>query len=258
MGGRVIAMVDNNFNFSFGEVIKAIRFRAFLRQKYDGFLVPGKSAKRLLMFYGVSERDIGTNLYSADSTIFANGMALSERLKRIVFVGQLCERKNVLTLLDAFVLSGIYKEGWTLSYFGSGPLRDELISRIAKQKMGNSVEVNAFKQPEQLAEEYRRSCGFVLPSVEEHWGLVVHEAALSGCLLLLSDCVGAAADLATERNAILFNPTVVSSIAKAFVKMTTFDNLRLKECQYESLRLARKISIGGFVESLQSLLEGQI
>lgn len=257
MGGRTVVMVDNNFRPSFKEIIKAIRFRALFKRKYDRYIVPGASAKRLLKFYGVKEKDIRTNLYSADASVFFNGEDLDQRPKQIVFVGQLCERKNVLVLLEAFIKSRIWERGWQLLYFGSGPLRNELISRIVRHKMSDYVRVNDFMQPEQLAHEYRQSRAFVLPSIEEHWGLVVHEAALSGCLLLLSDRVGAAEDLAGEWNAFLFNPKSVSSIVSSFVKMASLSCSQLKKCQEESLRLANRISTEGFVKSLQSLIGGE-
>lgn len=255
-GGLVVAMVDNNYNFSIKELIKAIRFRVVLKQRYDRYLVPGKSGKRLLKFYGVKEKDIRTNLYSADANVFFNGDDLAQRPKQVVFVGQLCARKNVLALLEAFVCSRIWEKGWKLSYFGCGPLHDELISRVIRYEVRDYIAVNDFKQPEQLANEYRHSRAFILPSIEEHWGLVVHEAALSGCLLLLSDRVGAADDLSGKGNAFLFNPESVSDIASSFVKMTSLDCSQLKECQEESLRLANMISTEGFVKSLQSLLGG--
>lgn len=255
-GGLVVAMVDNNYIFSIKEVVKAIRFRAVLKQKYDRYLVPGASAKRLLKFYGVKEKDIRTNLYSADASVFFNGEDLDQRPRQIVFVGQLCARKNVVTLLDAFMCSRIWEKGWRLSYFGCGPLCSELIYRVVRHKADDYIEVNDFMQPERLADKYRHSRAFVLPSVEEHWGLVVHEAALSGCLLLLSDRVGAADDLAGERNAFLFNPKSVSSIASSFVKMASLSSSQLKKCQEESLRLANRISTEGFVKSLRSLISG--
>ena len=157
-------------------------------------------------------------------------------------------------LLDAFFKSGIAAEGWSLSYFGCGPQRDELIDRIARYKLDGSVSVADFCQPEKLCDEYRAARIFALLSREEHWGLVVHEAALSGCLLLLSDKVGAAADLATDRNAFVVGLNSVDNIASALRQAVSYNESRLAEVEKESIALAKKISLLGFADSVRSIL----
>ena len=253
-GGVVIAMVDNNFRFSIKEIIKAIRFRMLLRHRYDGYLVPGSSSRKLLRFYGVPDKRIKSNLYSADESIFHDGESLPSRAKRIIYVGQLCERKNVIMLLDAFFESGIVAKGWSLSYFGCGPQRDELVDRIARYELGNSVTVSDFCQPEKLCEEYRRSRIFALLSREEHWGVVVHEAALSGCMLLLSDKVGAALDFASDKNAFIVSLDRMDSIVSALRQATLCDESRLVGAEEESIARAAQISLSGFARSVLSLL----
>ena len=101
-GGKVVAMVDNNFRWSFREFIKSVRFRIFLRRKFDAFFVPGRSGRRLLRFYGVPDNLIFEGMYSADGSLFRDGMPLAKREKKIVYVGQFIERKNVRRLCQAF------------------------------------------------------------------------------------------------------------------------------------------------------------
>ena len=62
---------------------------------------------------------------------------------------------------------------WKLHVIGKGELVDELL------KVPNSI-YEGFKKPEDVAKSLRSSRFLILPSHEEHWGLVVHEAALSG------------------------------------------------------------------------------
>ena len=58
----------------------------------------------------------------------------------------------------------------------------------------------------------------VLPSLEEHWGLVVHEAALSGCQLVLSHAVGAGSDLLEHGlNGFGFKAVTADEIAEALL-----------------------------------------
>ena len=249
-GGRVIAMADNNFRFSFAECIKALRFRLLIRRRFDGFLVPGKSATRLLKFYGVEDDCIATGMYSADASLFAKGMPLRERERRIIYVGQFIERKNVLRMVSAFreALSRL-KCGWSLHLYGSGSLKDEL-----ERMSGDGVFVHPFVQPEQLAGLYREARVFCLPSLEEHWGLVVHEAALSGCVLLLSNAVGAAEDLLTGKNGFSFNPRSEADMAGAFRRVMEMGDGALAAAYESSVRIAQTVSVARFVEGVKKLL----
>lgn len=248
-GGRVICMVDNSFVLSAKEIVKAIRFRLKLRKTYDGFFVPGKSGRRLLRFYGVPDEKIAEGMYSADESLFTPGPPLSKREKKIIYVGQLCERKNVKRMCEAF-LNAVASAGWTLEMYGSGPLRGELEGISARCPQ---IRVHDFLQPEELAAKYREARVFCLPSVEEHWGLVVHEAALSGCFLLLSDVVGAAEDFATKENAALFGAEDLKAMTAAFKRVMTMDDETLDRAGEISVKMSKNASLDKFVQGLRML-----
>lgn len=249
VGGKVIAMIDHNFRLSLKEIIKAIRFRLLLRNKFDGFFVPGKSGKRLLKLYGVGEDKIATGIYSADASLFTKGKPLCERDRRIIYVGQFIERKNVRRMVGAFKKAAFScHDGWSLHLYGSGPLKDEL-ERMA----GISVFVHPFAQPEQLAGLYQESRAFCLPSLEEHWGLVVHEAALSGCVLLLSNAVGAAEDLLTDTNGFSFDPRDEAGMVETFRRVMEMSDDMLNEAYESSVRIAQTVSVGRFVKGVETL-----
>ena len=140
--------------------------------------------------------------------------------------------------------------GWTLDLYGSGPLRNKIPT-------GEGIAVHDFMQPEQLAEIYRQSRCFALPSIREHWGVVVHEAALSGCVMLLSDCIGAGADfLLTGRNGFSFRPKSVESIASAMRMVYAMTDDELDNAHGVSLDLASHSSLNHFVEACSSFNAG--
>ena len=247
-GGRVIAMSDNNYASFFKEVIKSIRFRLFLRSKYNGFLVPGKSGMKLLRFYGVPSDKIRIGMYAADVSIFNDGGEdICRRSKKIIFVGQFSARKNPLRLCEAFRASEAVKRGWTLELYGCGPLKD----RIPRSE---GVFVYDFAQPEILAEKYREARVFCLPSLEEHWGLVVHEAALSGCILLLSNVIGAKEDFVGNFNGFLFSAKDQQSLERAINNVVTLSDEEMRKASAESISLGRTISLESFVKGVQYFL----
>ena len=257
-GGRIVGMLDNNLSPRgwkawLREFLKAMRFRLQLRHKYDYFFVPGQSGRRLLRFYGMPDEKILAGLYAADESLFHSGEALSSRAKTIVYVGQFIERKNVLSMCQAFEAAGGPAAGWRFELYGSGVLESTL--RELAQKSNGGIAVNGFLQPEELAEKYRQARAFCLPSVEEHWGLVVHEAALSGCVLLLSDRVGAREDFTGEANVLAFDPFDRQGMTLAFRRLFSLTNETLDAAGEESVRLGREgASVEKFVQSVKLLV----
>ena len=248
-GGRVICMNDANFRLSCSEFLRGLLFRLRHRRHYDAFFVPGKSGRRLMRFYGVGSSKVAEGLYSADATLFHDGSPLAEREKKIIYVGQFIERKNVLRMCRAFRKANV-KGDWSLELYGSGALAAALSAEAAD----GSIKVNAFCQPEQLAEKYRSAIGFCLPSLEEHWGLVVHEAALSGCVLLLSNRVGAAEDLLVAENGIAFDPFSESAMTSAFARLMSMDLAQLCAAHDASLKMAGLVGLNKFVEGCKTLI----
>ena len=266
-GGTAIVMCDSNWPLSpflpisfhwwrtFAvECAKAVRFRLLYRSKYDAFFVPGKSGVRLLRFYGVPQGKIFTGLYAADDSLFFNGAPLSERGKRVIYVGQFIERKNVIRLARAFIKANADGR-WTLDMYGSGPLQGELES-IAENEGRGTIRIHGFLQPEKLAAKYREARIFCLPSLVEQWGLVVHEAALSGCVLLLGNGVGAASDmLVVVRdgsgyvNGRTFNPHSAHEIEKALSHAMRMDDAELAAANAASTSVAQTSSVGNFVHA---------
>ena len=248
-GGRAYAMVDNNFQLGWKDWLKNIRFQILYRCKYDGYLVPGVSGEKLMRFYGVPSSKVRKGFYSADETLFTDGKPLQDRRNRIVFVGQFIKRKNVIRLCKAFMnIEDGQRAGWVLELYGYGVLKDKL-------PKDDGIKVNGFLQPEQIASIYKDSKIFILPSLEEHWGLVVHEAALSGCVMLVSKTVGAAEDFVSEKNGLTFNPKSVDEIKSVMECAMSMTEKQLSLAEKVSVELGGKINLSCFVEGVQSLLE---
>jgi glycosyltransferase involved in cell wall biosynthesis len=201
-----------------------------------------------LMYFGVSETKIRTGMYGSDPKVFFSDSILTDRPKTILFVGQFIKRKGLLKLCDAFLkFCKIYPE-WKLLLCGAGELKPFIPS-------SPNIIVNDFIQPEHLSEIYRKSRFLILPSVQEHWGLVVHEAASSGCALLLSSSVGSSSDLAQEDNAVIFDPLNSNDIFNALNKVVAWNDMKLLKAQKVSLELAKNFGPEKFADSLNELIE---
>lgn len=246
--GVIVAMIDTDFKFNLREVVRAVRFRLMLRHRFNKFFCVGASGEKLLRLYGVPKSIVFKGLYGADSSLFKDGLPLAQRLKRIIYVGQFIARKNVLRLVEAFKRFHDRHPEWELEMCGHGVLHDQI------PKMPGLI-VHDFVQPEELAALYRNARAFVLPSLEEHWGVVVHEAALSGCYLLLSRCIGAGADFAVVENSAMFDPLSVDSIVEAFEHLANLKETELEDAQKMSIAKASRFGLARFVEAVCELIK---
>ena len=101
----------------------------------------------------------------------------------------------------------------TLVLVGDGPQRPELEARAAG---GGVVRFAGFRNQSEMPRFYDLCDVFVLPSEHEPWGLVVNEVMNAGRPVLVSDHVGAGADLVVDgENGFVFPTGDVAALARA-------------------------------------------
>ena len=116
----------------------------------------------------------------------------------VLFAGRLIRVKGVDVLMRAF--GGLREEVGEaqLVVVGDGPEEGRLRALGRELGMGDAVHFMGFQQRERLVELYACAEVFCLPSRHEPWGVVVNEAAACGLPLVVSDRVGAGADLVMD------------------------------------------------------------
>jgi glycosyltransferase involved in cell wall biosynthesis len=98
---------------------------------------------------------------------------------------------------------------------------------------------------------------FILPSRNDNWGVALHEAALSRCLLAASSTVGATSELLPEDSPLKFSPGSAAAIRDALKHASTLsdkatdtlaDAAHARAHDFGPARFAREVA--GFVEDL--------
>ena len=246
-GGKVCLLMDNDWRGDLRQCLGGLWFRLAMKRKFSAVLVPGVSGRRLARWYGFADDEIFEGLYGADPQVFFDGPPLAERPKRILFVGQYIERKDCVGLAEAFSAVADRLPEWELHLYGSGPLKERLPTHPR-------IRVHGFVQPEELGALYRSARIFALPSRSEAWGLVVHEAALSGCQLLLSDAIGARWDFASpDLNAVVVPVGDRTALAAALLHLTGDNAAALGRAQAASLRRARTHGPAVFADRVSAI-----
>jgi glycosyltransferase involved in cell wall biosynthesis len=115
----------------------------------------------------------------------------------VLYVGQLIERKGLRYLIDAYDrLKRTYADV-ALVLLGYGPLRNEL-EETARMRGLPDVHFLGHMDVEQIPRAYAMADVFVLPSLEDTWGLVVNEAMACGLPVVVSERVGGSVDLVRD------------------------------------------------------------
>lgn len=197
-------------------------------------------------FYGMPKTKIYQGMYGSNPEVFTPGVPLEERSKEFIFVGQLIERKGVSVLLQAFQAFRQRFPEWKLHIIGSGPL--ELPPNEP------NIECEGFSSPRRVAEAMRNSRFLILPSVEDHWGLVVHEAACSGCGLIVSKSVGAALDLVNKDNGYAFKTSSVKALTNALTEAAIKNEAQLRTMYETSLLLASQFGTNSWPETFKTIV----
>lgn len=108
--------------------------------------------------------------------------------KRIVFVGNLCRRKGVDTLIKSFSLINP-KDNVKLTIIGGGS--DEIKLRKMASSISENIEFKGVVSQNDIPHEISRHDILVLPSRHDGWGAVVNEALQQGLFVVCSDHCGA-------------------------------------------------------------------
>lgn len=247
-GGKVILLSDNCWKNSWRQWGGALIYRLKYRRYFDAVWVPGASGAFLMKFLGVDPKRIYQGLYGSDPNSFTMGAPLSQRKKQFIYVGKLVPEKGIAHLLGAF--STFYKQfpDWQLIIYGDGPLRI-----LVENKPG--VTSFAFAQPPQVASAMRESRFLVLPTLTDHWPLVVNEACLSGCGVIVSNVVGNIKEFVGNENGIVYPLKSERKLIKAFIKIARLnDDQKLDRISAESRSLGVKYTPQTWAEVFKRIL----
>lgn len=180
---------------------------------FDACLAIGSRNAEFYRAHGVPDEKIFLVPCVVDNERFREGAEMREETIRevrdelglpepevpvILFLSKLIDRKRPFDLLRAF--RGVREKldfRVALAYVGSGSEMERLKDCAAAWGM-EDVHFLGFRNQSQLPRIYGASDVFVLPSENEPWGLVVNEAMAAGLPVIVSDEVGAGADLVKE------------------------------------------------------------
>lgn len=239
----------------------------------DAFMPVGSNGKAYFLHYGAPDERIfivpleplyrlfETTPSATEVQQFQTDHGLEPSRHRIIYVGRLVPGKRVDILIEAFARVAEARPTWDLLIAGDGPSRRSL-EALVPDALRDRVIWTGFLTPEQLRLGYASSSVFVLPSESEPWGLVVNEAIAAGLAPIVSDAVGAAADLIPDSDAGWVFPTNdAEGLATALLEATEGEGAAIRASNAygrlqtfrESYDSAEQIRLA--IETVSSVLE---
>jgi glycosyltransferase involved in cell wall biosynthesis len=178
--------------------------------------------------------------------------------QRILYCGQLIERKGVDLLIDAFSMVADEYPQLQLVLVGEGPLRFSLAERIPA-RLRERVVFAGFQPIDCLPDFYGSADVFVLPSLHDGWGVVLNQALGAGLPIIASSAVGAATDLVSPgQNGFIIPPGDVTALASAIRNLAADPDRRIlfgRNSRAAAYQWQPSNGVDRWVELVQRVLE---
>jgi len=253
MGIPVVMGSDTQWKGNWRDILASLLKLILYKPYFTHAWVPGILQYEYVKRMGFKEKSIVFDLYSGNVPLF-NSYYLKRRKsstqRDIIFIGRLHEVKGIIPLiqvLQELKEKGIFKG--KLWIFGNGPLA-EVIPSVKWIKIMGFAKQNEFEEGIVL------SSIFCLPSIEEPWGVVLHEMAAAGLPICCSDVCGAAtAFVKHDYNGYIFKSGDWKDLREKLRSMLLLSDETLEDMSRRSYELAQSITPYSSARSLLSVIE---
>lgn len=247
---KVVCGIDDQWKNTFRQRMGKIIFRFWFKKIFDFMWVAGKPQYHYAKMMGYKNNNIISNLYSSNYLFYSKKVEVT---RRIVFLGRFSIEKGIINLLDAYKKLPIDVQlSWPLVLIGDGPMKNEIVNNLP-----NNAIIIPFLQNNELLEELDKGGVLCLPSnLYEMWGVVIHEAAILGYPLLISNICGAISEFLIDGyNGYSFDPNKTDDLFQKLIKITSLSEFELKTFSERSHILGSRINTEISAYSLLSVLQ---
>jgi glycosyltransferase involved in cell wall biosynthesis len=237
--------------------------RRLLVSQARGFIAYGSRAKEYLISLGAEPARISIAINTVDCDYFRREVgrlraesAVSDGLKRILYVGNLETGKRVDHLLKVAQLLGQSRQDFLVEIVGSGSQEEYLKQLAVELGVDQRVRFFGFLQRPEVACRLAQACCFVFPSVYDVWGLVLVEAMAAGVPCVSSVHAGATSDLVRDGEtgfAVDFSDSrrVADLLERLLDRPEETCRMRLSASRFVADEVSLAKSAAGFVEGIQ-------
>jgi glycosyltransferase involved in cell wall biosynthesis len=220
----------------------------------DLILTPSRFVARQLEAVGVPPDKLAIEPFGVDVSAFRPDSSHPgqppPRAPRGLFVGQISYRKGLGVLLEAARI--LRNQRVELHLVGP------LISPEVLHRMPDRVRYRGARLSEGVAQAMREADFFLLPSIEDAFGLVTLEAMASGLPPIVSDHVGASELISSGKDGLITRAGDATALADAIATLAEDAELRVNMGVAARTRVERGCSWAEYGDRVISLVEKQM
>jgi glycosyltransferase involved in cell wall biosynthesis len=242
-----ILTMDNHWEGNFKQNILRLISPFYLKKSFSHIWVPGKPQQEYAKKLHFKDNQILTGFYVANNTVF--GKIEYQPKNTFVYIGRYIEHKGIKDLWTAFVdLKKEFPNNWKLKCIGTGNLWGERVKHEDIEHLG-------FLQPTDIS-KHTKGGVFVLPSHFEPWGVVVHEFAMAGFPMIISDKVGSGTAF-LNKNGYIFKSGNISDLKKQMKNIILANEAEIELMSNQSRINSKIISNDNWSKQLNNILTKQ-
>lgn len=239
-----ILTMDNHWEGSIKQYILKLISPFYLKKTFSHIWVPGKPQEQYAKILSFKDSQILTGYYVANKNVFKQIDYKPEHT--FLYIGRYITHKGINDLWTAFVeLKDEFPNNWKLKCIGTGDLWDKRTEHIDIKHLG-------FLQPKDIAKNISGGV-FILPSHFEPWGVVVHEFAIAGFPMIVSDKVGSSTAFLND-NGYSFKSGNISDLKEKMKKIMLSKESELEVMSKQSKILSNYISNDNWSKQLNEVL----
>jgi len=234
----------------------------------NAIIVPGTISKEYNIRVGATKNKIfiAPNIVNNDYFITQSAYFTQEkeRIKKemkiegkkvIIFVGRLVRMKGVDHLIRAFDNLTKSTENIALFIVGEGPIRSEL-QILSKTSKNQNVYFVGWMDINEIVKYYSIADIFVLPTLNDVWGLVVNEAMCCGLPIITTMAAGCSVDMVFNgENGYIVKTGDSNELADAIKKVienpTECDRMGKRSLDIIKTKFNQEICVNGFVSAIK-------
>ena len=252
----VICGIDSQWKNSIKDTIRKLIFNLKIPSLFfSHYWIPGLPQYDFLKKLKIDDSKIIFDGLSADTSFFEkiyNDCHTQKKIKyphKFFYAGRFENIKGIKTLINSWIKIKDQKLDWDLKLIGNGSQKSFL-------ETCQEVELIDFVQPQNYSKELKDVGCFILPSLDEPWGVVVHEFCCAGLPIILSSKVGAKSSFLIKGfNGYEFEAGNVTSLSESLLKIINSSDKKLYKMGMNSNAISKKMSTESSIANLLSTIK---
>ena len=178
----------------------------------------------------ISPMGINSDLLEETNSLEVKGVEKENKIKNILFIGRLVEKKGILELLENFSSFYQINKSYNLIIAGYGALENEIKDYIIKNKFEDFIKFLGKVNDEQKKYLFDHSEILVVPSIKtkddtEGMPVVIVEGLYYGIILLVSQYTNPYSVITHKENGFIFDIDKENELLNYLIHISKLDNI---------------------------------